>query len=143
MAAGTKTAAGEYERKPLAGIGEREPRRGAILPQPKQTDPRNRGNYPGHTLHRRGNIELDVTVARATRCVLVRDFEHACVAFTSVPLFLRAFFSGDAISRSAVIAIYPDGAFRSLSDRVSRLVESIAQFDRYFRVTRCRKLWEK
>lgn len=96
-------------------------RRRAILPQPKQTHSRNRGNYPGHTLHRRGNIEFDVMVARATRCVLVRGFEHSYVAFMSVLSFLRGFFLrgiGDAISRSAVIVSYPDKAFRLLNDRV-------------------------
>lgn len=88
VAAGTKTAADGYERKALVGIGEQERAEGRYYPS--QNKP-NRGNYPGHTLHRRGNIELDVTVARAAHYVLVRGFEHAYVAFMSVPLFLLSF----------------------------------------------------
>lgn len=85
--------------------------REAILPQPKQTHPRNRGNYLGHTLHRRGNIELDVTVAQATHRVLVRGFEHAYVAFMSVPpVFTRLFSQETRYRGRLVITSCPDGA---------------------------------
>jgi len=87
------------EKSSYRDIGKQKRAEGRYYPsQNKPT--RNRGNYSGHTLQRRGNIKLDVTIARATR-VLVRGFEHAYVAFTSC-CFYTAFFSGVAISRPVV-----------------------------------------
>lgn len=54
------------DRRVLAGA------EGAILPAKTNPSAYNRENYPGHTLHYRGNIELDVT--GGLRYVLVRNF---------------------------------------------------------------------
>lgn len=90
---GQKPRLADTREKPFVGIEGQERAKGRYYPSQNKPTRVTHGNYPGHTLHRRGNIELDVTVARATRRVLVRGFEHAYVAFMSVRhRFYAAFF---------------------------------------------------
>jgi len=69
MAAGTKTMAGEYKRKPPVGIEEeQEYAEGRYYPN--QNKPTRVTVEITLGIYRQGNIKLDVMVV-ATRCVLV------------------------------------------------------------------------
>ena len=113
MAAGTKTMAGEYKRKPPVGIEEeQEYAEGRYYPN--QNKPTRVTVEITLGIYRQGNIKLDVMVV-ATRCVLVAS--NTVMLPLCLSCFYMAFFSGDTISRSVIVS-YPDKTFRLLNNHV-------------------------